>query len=55
MTATASAEFGTVYDLSRYDGNLKTFKRAKDAYERVTELIEGSVQAVWRRQIEGDT
>lgn len=54
VTATASAEFGTVYDLSRYDGNLKTFKRAKDAYERVTELIEGSVQAVWRRQLEGE-
>ena len=53
VTATASAEFGTVYDLSRYDGNLKTFKRAKDAYERVTELIEGSVQAVWRRQLDG--
>jgi len=54
VTATASAEFGTVYDLSKYDGNAKTFKRAKDAYDRVTELVETSIQGVWRRQVEGD-
>ena len=45
--ASAAAEFGTVYDLAKYDGSAKTLKRALDAYERVTELVEQLVQASW--------
>jgi len=35
VTATASAEFGTVYDLPRGAMNAKTFSRARDAYDRI--------------------
>lgn len=52
VTATASAEFGTVYDVSRYDGNARTFKRARDAYDQFVSLVEGSIRAVWDRQTE---
>ena len=50
VTATTSAEFGTVYDISRYDGSAKTFKRARDAYDTFVSHIEGSIRAVWLRQ-----
>jgi chromosome partitioning protein len=51
VTATASTEFGTVYDVDRYDGNAKTFKRARDAYDLFVSYVESSIQAVWRKQV----
>lgn len=51
VTATASAEFGTVYDVERYDGNAKTFKRARDAYDLFVSYVETSIQSVWRKQV----
>lgn len=50
VTATTSAEFGTVYDISRYDGSAKTFKRARDAYDTFVSHIEGSIRSVWQQQ-----
>ena len=50
VTATSSVEFGTVYDISRYDGNARTFKRARDAYDTFVSHIEGSVRSVWQQQ-----
>ena len=52
VTATASAEFGTVYDLPRGAMNAKTFARARDAYDRMCELIEQQIVAVWAMQID---
>lgn len=52
VTATTSAEFGTVYDVSRYDGAAKTFKRARDAYDLFVSYVEASIRGVWRRQVE---
>lgn len=50
VTSASSAEFGTVYDISKYDGNLKTYKRARDAYDRFVELVEQSVITAWSNQ-----
>ena len=50
VTATSSVEFGTVYDISRYDGNARTFKRARDAYDTFVSHIEGSIRSVWQQQ-----
>ena len=50
VTATSSAEFGTVYDVSRYDGSAKTFKRARDAYDTFVSHLDASVREVWRKQ-----
>jgi len=52
VTASATVEFGTVYDITKYDGNARTFKRARDAYDLMVSYIETSVQSVWRRQID---
>lgn len=52
-TAVASmtaAEFGTVYDLSRYEGSLKTYKRAREAYDRFVDLMEDAVLSAWAHQ-----
>ena len=51
VAATASAEFGTVYDLPRGSVNSKTFSRARDAYDRMCELIEQQIEAVWAQQL----
>jgi chromosome partitioning protein len=50
VTSSSSAEFGTVYDISKYDGNLKTYKRARDAYDRFADLVEESIQGSWAGQ-----
>lgn len=51
VASTASAEFGTVYDLPRGAMNAKTFARARDAYDRMCELVEQQIQAVWASQL----
>jgi chromosome partitioning protein len=48
VTTNTAAEFATVYDLQKYEGAAKTFKRAADAYDRFVELVEQSVVEVWR-------
>lgn len=48
VTSSTSAEFGTVYDVQRYEGSAKTYKRAIDAYDRLVELVEQSLVQVWR-------
>ena len=47
IAATASAEFGTVYDLSASSSQGKTLKRAKDAYDQMVDYIEMQVSGVW--------
>jgi chromosome partitioning protein len=51
LTASASAEFGTVYDTDPSTINARTYRRAFDAYERVVELVEGQIQTAWNRQL----
>ena len=50
VTSVSAVEFATVYDLAKYDGSLKTYKRARDAYDRFTDLMEQAVQASWAAQ-----
>jgi chromosome partitioning protein len=47
VTSFASAMFGTVYDLEKYEGSRKTFERAKEAYDAFCDLIEHSIQQFW--------
>jgi chromosome partitioning protein len=51
VTSSSSAEFGTVYDISRYDGSMKTYARARDAYDRVNDLVEVSIRNSWMSQL----
>jgi chromosome partitioning protein len=50
--ATASAEFGTVYDLHRGSIDSKTFTRAKTAFDGLCSVIEHQIEAVWATQRE---
>jgi chromosome partitioning protein len=50
--ATASAEFGTIYDLKKSAMDTKTLARAKDAYEHLCDLVEKQIQAYWARLAE---
>lgn len=49
--ATASAEFGSIYDLKAGTASSRTIKRAVDAYERLVETIEDQVVSAWARQV----
>ncbi len=49
-TSSASAEFGTVYDLDVSKVNARTYRRAFEAYERMAELIEEQIIAWWGRE-----
>ena len=51
LTASASAEFGTVYDTDPASINARTYRRAYDAYERVVELVEEQIITAWKRQL----
>lgn len=52
VTSVTAVEFSTVYDIAKYDGSLKTYKRARDAYDRLTDLIEQAVQHSWQSQLQ---
>lgn len=47
VTSNKAAEFATVYDVQKYDGAAKTYKRATDAYDRFVDLVEQSVIEAW--------
>ena len=50
MTSSKAAEFGTVYDVQKYEGSAKTFRRAVEAYDLVVEHVERSIVEAWRRK-----
>lgn len=51
VTVSASTEFGTVYDITRYEGSMKTYRRARDAYDRVADLVEQQIVVSWQQQV----
>jgi len=48
VTSNKAAEFATVYDVQRYEGSAKTYKRAADAYDAFVDLVEQSVVGCWQ-------
>lgn len=49
-TSSASAEFGTIYDLDVTKVHARTYRRAFEAYERMAELIEEQIIGWWSRE-----
>ncbi|MBB3641809.1 MULTISPECIES: AAA family ATPase [Variovorax] len=47
VTSNKAAEFATVYDVQKYEGAAKTYKRASDAYDAFVDLVEQSVVSSW--------
>lgn len=54
IASTASAEFGTAYDVSDAMMGSRTWKRAFDAYERFVELMEEQIIDIWVDQTSED-
>jgi chromosome partitioning protein len=52
VTQVASTEFGTVYDISKYDGSQKTYQRAREAYDRFAEMIDQEIFALWNSELD---
>lgn len=50
VTSNKAAEFATVYDVQKYDGAVKTYKRAADSYDQFVELIEQSITQAWKNR-----
>jgi chromosome partitioning protein len=49
--ASASAEFGSIYDMKSGSASSRTIKRAIDAYDQFVEIVEGQMVSAWLRQI----
>ena len=48
-TSVGAVQFGTVYDISKYDGAAATYQKIRDAYDTFVEMIDQSVVAtVWK-------
>jgi chromosome partitioning protein len=52
VTQSAAAEFGTVYDISKYQGSLKTYQRAREAYDRLAEIVDQQIVTLWLAESE---
>lgn len=48
--ASASAEFGSVYDMKPGSAGSRTIKRAMDAYDQFVETVEAQMVGAWLRQ-----
>lgn len=52
VTQAASADFGTVYDISKYEGSQKTYQRAREAYDSLCGTIDHQLIALWSKEKE---
>lgn len=48
VAETLSAEFATVYDVTRYEGNAQSFARLRDGYDRMCEVMDFTLQRIWQ-------
>ena len=51
VASKSAIEFGTVFDVTRYEGGSQTYKRAAQAYNRFVDLVEGSIRQAWVNQL----
>lgn len=47
VASAASAEFGTAYDITKYEGDRRTYKRARDAYDQFSATIDQMLTERW--------
>jgi chromosome partitioning protein len=51
VTSSKAAEFATAYDIEKYEGDSRTYRRARDSYEALALSIEEALADVWQRQL----
>ncbi len=50
VSSVGAVQFGTVYDISRYDGAARTYAKIRDAYDKFVEMIDQSIIAsIWNK------
>ncbi|CAI10667.1 partitioning protein, parA (plasmid) [Aromatoleum aromaticum EbN1] len=47
VIGTTATGFGTVYDVSKWEGGAKTYSRIRDAYDQVVEIIDNKIVKAW--------
>lgn len=48
VAGVGAVQFGTVYDISKYEGAAKTYAKIRDAYDTLVELIDQSIMStIW--------
>lgn len=47
VIGTTATGFGTVYDVSKWEGGAKTYSRIRDAYDQFVEIIDGKFVRSW--------
>ena len=52
VAGATSAQFGSVYDVSKWEGNAKTYQRARQAYDGFVDQINQKIAAKWA--VQGD-
>jgi chromosome partitioning protein len=52
VTKNSAAEFGSLYDIARYEGNRRTYQRLREAYDLLVKHVEGLLGGVWERQLQ---
>ena len=50
VSGSAASEFSTVFDITKYDGDKRTYKRAREAYEALALSVEDSMRMVWAKR-----
>lgn len=53
VAGATSAQFGSVYDVTKWEGNAKTYQRARQAYDGFVDLINQKITAKWAAGQEG--
>jgi chromosome partitioning protein len=51
VTTSKSAEFGSIFDVSKYAGDRRTYTRIREAYDKFADLIDTEIVAAWARQV----
>jgi chromosome partitioning protein len=50
IAATASASFGSVYDMDATTSQAKTLARARDAWDQLTDYVDNQIAGIWEYQ-----
>ena len=49
VSGIGAIQFGTVYDIDRYEGAAKTYAKLRDPYDSLVDLIDQSIMStIWR-------
>lgn len=52
VASTTVNQFATAFDITRYEGDSRTYKRAREAYEALALTVEDSIRLVWEKQLQ---